>query len=105
MAAHCLVLITCADREEGRGIGRRLVESRLAAGVQLIPIDSIYRWKGDLVEDHETLLVVKTRADRFEAISAVVDELHSYEVPPVLMVRIDEASSQYLDWIDEIVQR
>jgi len=102
--AHCLVLITCADRDEGRGIGRRLVEARLAAGVQVIPIDSIYRWKGDLIEDHETLLIVKTRTSRFEAISAVVDEMHSYEVPPVLMIRIDEASARYLDWIDESVE-
>ena len=104
MGAHCLILVTCADRDEGRGIGRRLVEASLAAGVQVIPIDSIYRWKGDLVEDHETLLIVKTRTDRFEAVRSVVDEMHSYEVPPVLMIRIDEASPRYLGWIDESVR-
>ncbi|MGH8952593.1 MAG: divalent-cation tolerance protein CutA [Acidimicrobiia bacterium] len=104
MGAHCLVLITCADRDEGRGIARRLVEANVAAGVQLIPIESVYRWEGALVEDDETLLVVKTRTDRFEAISAVVDEMHSYEIPPVLMIRIDEASPRYLDWIDHSVE-
>jgi periplasmic divalent cation tolerance protein len=77
-----------------------LVESHLAAGVQILPIESIYRWGGEVVEDQEWLLIAKTRAERFDSINDVVTEMHSYEVPPVLMVEMAEASSPYRDWID-----
>lgn len=103
MGEHGLVLITCGEPGEARAIARRLVESRLAAGVQLIPIESIYTWEGDVVEDSEWLLVAKTRTELLAPIRAVVDELHSYEVPPVLMIEIAQASRPYLDWIDETV--
>jgi periplasmic divalent cation tolerance protein len=101
MDGHCLVLITCGESAESREIARHLVESRLAAGVQIVPIDSIYRWEGEIVEDHESLMLVKTRRDLFEEIESVVNEMHSYEVPPVLMVAMDAGSHPYLDWIAE----
>lgn len=103
MGEHGLVLITCGGPGEARDIARRLVETDLAAGVQILPIDSIYRWKGEVVEDQETLLIVKTRTDRFEAIRTTVADMHSYEVPPVLMIDMDLASKPYLDWIDESI--
>ncbi len=92
MDRHALVMITVGDREEARDIARRLVETGLAAGAQILPIDSIYRWQGDIVEDSEWLMLVKTRRDRFQAIESVVNEMHSYEVPPVLMIEMDDAS-------------
>jgi periplasmic divalent cation tolerance protein len=101
MDGHALVLITCGDPGEARGIARHLVEAGLAAGAQIVPIESVYRWRGEVVEDQEWLTVVKTRRDRFEAINAMVEEMHSYEVPPVVMVVMDEASRPYLDWIDD----
>ena len=101
MEGHCLVLITCADLAEAKGIARHLVESGLAAGTQIVPIESIYRWGGEVVEDQEWLMLVKTRGDRFEAIESAVRHMHSYEVPPILMIEIDEASHPYLAWIDE----
>jgi periplasmic divalent cation tolerance protein len=103
MSEHALVLVTCGGREEARTIARRLVADRAAAGVQLLPIESVYRWQGEVVEDEEWLLIAKTRRDRFESVAAVVQELHSYQVPPVLMIGMDEASRTYLDWIDQSV--
>ena len=100
MVRHALVIITVGDREEARDITRRLVETGLAAGAQILPIDSIYRWQGDIVEDSEWLMLVKTRQDRFRAIESVVNEMHSYEVPPILMIEMDDASEPYLAWID-----
>ena len=100
MGEHGLILITCGEVGEARAIARRLVESQLAAGVQIAPIESIYRWGGEVVEDQEWLLIAKTRSERFHAIRDVVSEMHSYEVPPVLMVEMAEASRPYLDWID-----
>ena len=103
MSEHGLILITCGEPDKARSIARRLVENRLAAGTQIIPIESVYRWEGEIVEGREWLLIVKTRVERFDSIKEVVDELHSYQVPPVLMIAVDEASRPYLDWIDENV--
>ena len=100
---HALTLITCGSRDEARAIARRLVESRLAAGVQVIPIESVYRWEGEIVDDQEWLLMAKTRGEWFDAIRSVVDEMHSYDVPPVLMIEMDLASGPDLDWIDQNV--
>ena len=94
-----LVLVTCGSEDEARSIARHLVEQRLAAGVQIIPISSIYNWEGKIVEDREHLLICKTRTDRYDAIESEVIERHSYEVPPILMLEIDRASRPYLDWI------
>jgi periplasmic divalent cation tolerance protein len=104
MDAHALVLITCGDPAEAKTIARQLVESGLAAGAQILPIESIYRWQGDTVEDQEWLILVKTRRERFGAIEISVRDLHSYEVPPVLMIEMDDASHPYLAWIDESVK-
>jgi periplasmic divalent cation tolerance protein len=103
MAGHALVLITCGSAEEARAIARRLVEERLAAGAQTFPIESIYRWQGEVVEDSEVVVLAKTRRDRFDEVAALVGEMHSYEVPPIVMLDIGAATQPYLAWIDENV--
>ncbi len=75
----------------------------MGAGAQILPIESVYRWQGDIIEDQEWLILVKTRKDRFDAIETTVRDLHSYEVPPVLMIEMDEVADLYLAWIDENV--
>ncbi|HSJ82621.1 MAG TPA: divalent-cation tolerance protein CutA [Acidimicrobiia bacterium] len=105
MSEHGLVLVTCGEVSEARRIARRLVEARLAAGVQILPIESIYIWQGDVVEDSEWLLIVKTRTDRFAAIETEVIEMHSYQVPPVVMIEMAAASQPYLEWIDQTLGR
>ncbi|MGH8915037.1 MAG: divalent-cation tolerance protein CutA [Acidimicrobiia bacterium] len=105
MGEHALVLITCGEAAEARLIARSLVERSLAAGAQIIPIESVYVWEGEMVDDHEWLLIVKTRSERFEAIISRVEEMHSYQVPPVVMIDIGAATRPYLDWIDAAVAR
>jgi periplasmic divalent cation tolerance protein len=84
-----LVLVTCGSEAEARSLARQLVEGRLAAGVQIIPISSIYTWKDEVVEDQEHLLICKTRTALYDAIESTVTEHHSYEVPPILLLEID----------------
>jgi periplasmic divalent cation tolerance protein len=94
-----LVLVTCGSEAEARSVARQLVEDRLAAGVQIVPISSIYTWKEQVVEDQEHLLICKTRTALYEDIESTVTQLHSYEVPPILMLEIDRASDPYSEWI------
>ena len=102
MSEHGEIQITCGSDDEASAIGHRLVEQRLAACVQSIPIGSVYEWDGAIHDDREVLLLVKTRADRFDDVAQVVDELHSYELPAVTMVPITGTRS-YLEWIDRQV--
>jgi periplasmic divalent cation tolerance protein len=95
-----VVLVTAPDAETGSRLARALVEERLAACVNLVPgVRSIYRWEGRIQEDAEVLLIVKTRADRCDALGARVRALHPYALPEVLALAAAGGSAEYLAWV------
>jgi len=95
-----VVLTTAPNAEVGGLIARTLVEERLAACANVIPgVRSIYRWEGDIQDDPEVVLIVKTRADRCEALAARIKDLHPYDVPEVLVLPAVGGSASYLAWI------
>ncbi len=95
-----IVLITAPDVETASRLARTLVAERLAACVNVVPaIRSFYRWEGSVKDDPESLLVVKTRADRGEALAARVAELHPYDLPEVLELPTTGGSAAYLRWV------
>ena len=85
-------------------IAETLVERQLAACVNVVPgVSSTYRWKGAVTTDAEWLLVIKTRTNRFEEVRAAIRELHSYELPEVVMIEATRVDPAYAAWIDESV--
>lgn len=95
-----VALVTAPDAETGARIARTLVEERLAACVNVVPgVRSIYRWEGRVEDDDEVLLVVKTRADRAQALEARVRALHPYDLPEVLLLPTAGGSEPYLAWV------
>jgi periplasmic divalent cation tolerance protein len=105
MTDKILVLTTAGSEEEARKIARGLVESRLAACVNIIPrVKSVYRWQGEVEEAEEYLLVTKTSAGNFEAVRKAIAKLHSYEVRECIAVSIADGSQAYLDWITESIE-
>jgi periplasmic divalent cation tolerance protein len=101
MSAHAVVLSTVGTEDEASRMASALVERRLAACVNVVPgVSSTYRWQGAVQTDREWLLVVKTRRDRFEAVRAAIRELHTYEVPEIVMLDIADGDAAYLKWID-----
>jgi len=97
-----LVLTTASSAEQSKKIARALVESRLAACVNIIPkIESIYRWESKIEEAQEYLLLIKTTAEAFPAVQEKLQQLHSYDVPECIALPIDEGSEAYLRWIDD----
>jgi periplasmic divalent cation tolerance protein len=98
-----IIYITAGDMAEARKIGRTLVGERLAACVNIFPITSIFRWKDNIDEANEFGIIVKTRSDTVKKIEKRVKEIHSYEVPCVVSMKIDEGSEKYLEWIHESV--
>lgn len=95
-----IALTTTGTREEAEKIARFLVENGLAACVNLVePIHSIYRWKGQVEEAQEVLLIIKTEARLTESVHETICKLHSYDLPEFLVVSIESGGQEYLGWI------
>jgi periplasmic divalent cation tolerance protein len=104
MSNCVVVLITAGQLEEAEKIAHELVNQRLAACVNIVPqIISIYRWKGQVCRDGEVLLVAKTLRQRYAELERAVKQWHSYEVPEVIALPIEDGSDSYLDWVAESV--
>ena len=101
-----VVLMTAPTLEEARMLAGKLVESRLAACVQILPeMESVYRWQGKVERQPEHLLLAKTTADRFEELEREVRAMHSYDTPEIVSFPLTEGSSDYLQWLQESVNR
>jgi periplasmic divalent cation tolerance protein len=97
-----IVLVTCASVAEARGIGRSVVEKKLAACANIVArVESIYRWKGQIESAREVLLVIKTTAKRLRRLEREVMRLHSYDVPEFVVLPIVAGSQEYLKWIGQ----
>jgi periplasmic divalent cation tolerance protein len=103
MPEHIVVLMTAPSAEVAGAIARALVGEGLAACVNIVPgVRSIYRWQGGLCDDAEVLCVMKSRAERFEALRARAAALHPYEVPEIIALPIAAGHAPYLAWIDSL---
>ena len=101
---HYIFLVTVPNLEEGKKIAKVLVESRLAACVNIIHnILSIYRWKGRIEEDNEYILLIKTTEENNELIIQKINKIHSYDTPECIGFKIEVGSKKYLNWITEVV--
>jgi periplasmic divalent cation tolerance protein len=101
MGEHAVVVTTAGSEDEARRIASALVERRLAACVNVMPrIHSTYRWKDAIEHAEEWMLLVKTRRERFDEVAAAIRELHSYELPEVVMLDVAGGDPRYLAWID-----
>jgi periplasmic divalent cation tolerance protein len=97
-----VVLSTFPSPEVAARVADQLVEERLAACVNLVPgLTSIYRWKGELAREPEVLALIKTRRDRFDALSARLSALHPYEVPEVVALSAEAALAAYAAWVHD----
>ena len=100
-----VVLTTAGSPEEARRIAHALVERRLAACVTVSsPVQSVYRWKGEIETAQEHQLVIKTTEAAFSRLRQALAELHSYEVPECILIRIEDGSAEYLKWIGESLE-
>ena len=103
--SEILVLTTADSLDLALRIASALVEQKEAACVNIVPgIRSIYRWEGKVCDDAELLLLIKSSADRFEAVRSRIRQLHTYEVPEVISLPIVAGDQSYLRWLNEQVK-
>ncbi|WP_345465341.1 divalent-cation tolerance protein CutA [Deinococcus carri] len=95
-----LVVLVTVPPERAQELARTLVHERLAGCVNVMGgIHSIYRWEGELVEDPETLLLIKTTGERYPELEARIQAMHPYEVPEIIALPFDRALPEFQSWL------
>ena len=98
-----IVFCNCSP-DEAPALARQLVEERVAACVNLLAgVTSVYRWQGELCEDQETTLLIKTTDERYSDLVAAIKRLHSYEVPEIVAVDATDVDDAYAGWVHDQV--
>ena len=105
MSRYRLVLVTAPNAAEAERIAQKVVQKGLAACVNIVPkLLSIYRWEGNVERDMETLLVIKSTKKALPKLKKKIKKMHSYKVPEILVLKVDDGDREYLDWIDSVVK-
>ncbi len=95
-----LVLVTTRTVKEARKLGRLLVDAKLAACCTVISeVQSIYRWKNQVVSGRESMVLIKSRSSRYRELEKRIKAYHSYETPEIIGIAIQRGSRDYLKWI------
>ena len=105
MAHDYAVVLTACGAGVAPHIARALVAEKLAACVQRLPIESTYRWKGEVETAPEALLLIKIRAADYAAVEEAIRALHDYETPEIIALPVAQGFAGYLSWIEEVTQR
>lgn len=97
----CMITTTTDSKENADIITEALLQKHLVACVQYINIESSYSWQGKVVSSKELLLQMKTKTSFFKKIKDEIEELHTYDVPEIVMVPLLDANVSYMKWINE----
>ncbi|WP_305418133.1 divalent-cation tolerance protein CutA [Photobacterium leiognathi] len=98
---YCVVMTTFANPSVGKTIIDELINQRLAACVQVMPIQSYYHWQGEVNCDQEHQVMIKTKAALFEQVKAAILQFHDYDTPGIIQLPITNGLGDYLAWIDK----
>ena len=101
---YSITIATCPDKDMAKSIAKLLVEQRLAACVQMFPIESVYIWHDKICDENEVMLLIKSKTELFDKISALIRESHTYEVPEIIQIPIADGLPEYLKWIEDWVK-
>jgi len=97
---YSIIITTAANKESAQKIAKLLIEKRLAACVQMFPIESVYFWQDKICEEKEITLFIKSKTSLFDDISYAIKTNHEYEVPEIIQIPVTNGLPEYLKWID-----
>ena len=95
-----VIYCTVPTKKEATEIAKHLVAKKYAACVSIIDkVHSVFSWDGEMCEENELLLIIKTEKERFDRVKETINDMHSYNIPEVIALPIVEGSENYLQWI------
>ena len=98
------VFTTTDGLEEARKLATTLVEQKLAACAQISEIESFYTWENDVQNDQEFRIMVKTTKDKYKDVEKAILKIHSYDLPAIYAVDVDELFKPYGNWVNELLK-
>lgn len=101
MSSMIMAYLTCADQAEADKISRALLEAKLIACARRLPVESMYWWEGKIEQASEQMLVMETVAEKFDAISKLVNTLHSYDTPALTATAVAHTTPAVEAWLAE----
>ncbi|MDG1732270.1 MAG: divalent-cation tolerance protein CutA [Thalassotalea sp.] len=102
---HQVVITNCPNNEVAQRIAKKLVTEKLAACVNIVPnITSVYEWQGELQQDNEVMLIIKTKSSLFTQLKQKIEQLHPYDVAEIIALDIQQGNKLYLNWISDTVK-
>ena len=104
-SVYGVVLVTVASSEQGKIIADALVRDKLAACVNIFPIESVYMWQGQVNRGLEYQLIIKTNLNKFPELAEKIKTLHEYEVPEIIALPVVAGSKPYLHWLGENLKK
>lgn len=97
-----IILTTTSNSDEAESLANGLVESRLAACVQILPtMTSVYYWQGKVERENEHLLLIKTLPEKYEAVEKYILDHHGYDTPEIVAIDAEKVSAGYLKWLTD----
>jgi periplasmic divalent cation tolerance protein len=103
-AGYGVLMTTTADKNDAQKIAKALLADKLAACVQLMPIESYYTWKDAVANDAEILLLIKTKTDSFDDAIRAIKAIHPYETPEIVALPFTAGFAGYFGWIDAVTR-
>ncbi|MGX6960921.1 MAG: divalent-cation tolerance protein CutA [Rickettsia endosymbiont of Pentastiridius leporinus] len=101
MSEYCLILTTTDDLPTTEKIATVLLDSNLAACVQIDDIKSYFKWDEKIASEKEYRIIIKAKSSNYTKIEAKILEIHNYELPQIIKINIDSGFQKYLDWINQ----
>jgi len=103
-----LMYVVCEDKQEAKEIGRKLLKKRLSACINIIDgMESLYFWppeSDEIQEADETILLIKTVEENFSEISDEIHKMHSYDIPCIFSIKLDDVDSKYYQWLKKQIK-
>lgn len=100
-----IVLTTVPNMEEAENLAQKIIETKHAACVQILPpMTSVYYWENAMQKDSEVLMLIKTLPEKYAALETFIQENHSYEVPEIVALSTEKISESYLNWMKEALE-
>ena len=99
------VIFSTAPPDKSGILARMLIDSKMVACVNIVPVQSCYRWNGEFCNETEHLLIAKTTRGKVNEVIATIKAHHPYEIPEIIALPVTEGHLPYLEWVCQETQR